>query len=190
MSSSPSSSLPPPGKRRKVDATQFLDLSAQEAGSDEQTQSDDEDDLTSKSIVVTIVKQANSLCISGDFIAAFDEEEEEEDGPSTLPPNTRDLDQDLHELVLAINKRAAHYNRSVRQMDLEGDWLEEAGNAVVKAVNDATYSGDPANGLWLMRVRVSYIDSALIFTNLSPAKRRSTLCPTHPQVAQQGKGPL
>lgn len=101
------------------------------------------------------------LYTSGDFIAAYDEEEE--GGPSTLPPNNTDLDEDLDELVLAINKRAVQYNRSIRHMALEEDWREEAGNAVIKAVNDATYSGNPANGLWLMRVRVSYIDSSRDF---------------------------
>ena len=44
---------------------QLLDLSAQESGSDEESQSDEEDDLTSKLIVVTIVTQANSLHFRG-----------------------------------------------------------------------------------------------------------------------------
>lgn len=104
---------------------------------------------------------------SDDFVDPYDQEEEEEEegeggnvGSSAPPSNPTfddmDLDGDLDQRLRGIRQRAVHYNRSVRQT-LEEDWHGDSGNAIVKAVNSATYSGNPANGLWHMRVRVNHI---------------------------------
>lgn len=154
MSSSSFSILPPPGKGRKVDARRFLDISAQETPSDEESLLDvgDEGDFTGMFVAPILVKWL-TLCSSGNFIAAPDDEEEGEGGSFPPPSNPNfdmDIDEDLDELVRSINEHAVHYNRSVRQTAEQEDWREDVGNAVLEAVNKTTYIGDPANGLWLV----------------------------------------
>lgn len=97
-----------------------------------------------------------TLCTPEDFISDLHDEDVETEGDLPVRPPFGMEDEDVNRLVLAINKRAVHYDRSVRQA-VEDDWREDAENTVVKAVNHATYIGNPSNGVWLVRVRVSVI---------------------------------
>ena len=134
---------------------QFLDISARELDPDEQ--SDDKGNHMGKSELTAFFLLAKiTLCKSEDFISDLHNEDVETEGDLPVRPPFSMEDEDVNRLVLVINKRTVHYNRSVRQA-VEDDWHEDAGNTVVKAVNHAAYIGNPSNRVWLVQVRVSVI---------------------------------